>query len=202
MRPQSNLTQQNAAATVKALQERNINVTVVKTGAEARETVLGMLPGGADVAWGTSTTLHQIGLIDALEHGEYRLRHREVTAENDAERRHALRRQASTAHYFLGSVNALAETGEIVCADRSGSRVGGYAYGAGKVILVASAQKIAPDLTGALERLHKVVVPQEDQRIKASGGSGTRIGKLLVIEFEGNPERIHLVLITDEAYGF
>ena len=55
-----------------------------------------------------------------------------------------MRRQGTLAEFFLGSVNALAETGELVFA--SGSQLPAYAYNSGNVIWVAGAQKIAPTL--------------------------------------------------------
>ncbi|MCA1813110.1 MAG: lactate utilization protein [Halobacteriales archaeon] len=45
-------------------------------------------------------------------------------------------RQATLADSFLGSVNALTEDGSLVAADGSGSRIGGYAFGAEHVVLV------------------------------------------------------------------
>jgi hypothetical protein len=51
---------------------------------------------------------------------------------------------------MLGSVHAVTETGSLVTASASGSQLGPYASGAGKVILLVGTQKIVPDLEDAL----------------------------------------------------
>jgi len=54
--------------TVEALRGKGYAVHVVDDGAAAKELILGLLPEGAEVGQGASTTLDQIGVSDALEH--------------------------------------------------------------------------------------------------------------------------------------
>src|SRR5688500_19278566 len=98
-----------------------------------------------------------------------------------------MRRQGTLAEYYLGSVNALAETGELVFASGSGSQLPAYAYTSRNVIWVAGAQKIAPTLDDALRRGREYVLPLEDQRMKSVGNqAGSRISSHLIIE--GGPD--------------
>ncbi|MDP2743582.1 MAG: LUD domain-containing protein, partial [Dehalococcoidia bacterium] len=112
-----------------------------------------------------------------------------------------LRRLSTTAEYFLGSVQAVAETGEVLGTDASGSRQGGYVFGAKNVIWVVGVNKIVADLEMMLKRLHEHVVPLEDARMKKAGSSGTFIGKMVVYEREGVPNRISTILVK-EKLGF
>ena len=57
-----------------------------------------------------------------------------------------------TADVFMLSVNAAAETGELVNIDSSGNRVAGSLWGHEKVYFVFSADKIEPTLEAAIFR--------------------------------------------------
>ncbi len=84
--------------------------------------------------------------------------------------------------YFLGSVHAIAETGEMVIASASGSQLPAYIFTSNNVIWVAGTQKIAPALPDAIKRVEEYVFPMEDARMKKEGAAGSTIGKLLVNE--------------------
>ena len=118
--------------TFAALNERGITPVYVPDLRAALETVLGLIPKGATVAHGSSTTLLEIGLLDRLKDptSGYRYLNAEWQAETDAARRIRLRAKLSAdADYYLGSVQAICETGEVVGADQSGSRQAFYVYG-------------------------------------------------------------------------
>jgi hypothetical protein len=102
---------------------------------------------------------------------------------------------------MLGSVHALTETGSLVTASMSGSQLGPYASGAGRVILVVGTQKIVSDLEEALRRVNEYAFPLEDARAQAAYGIRSGVNKLLVINREVNPGRITVVLV-DEVLGF
>ena len=60
--------------------------------------------------------------------------------------------------------------------------------------------KLVPTLNDGLRRAREVALPLQDQRMKRIGGSGSRIAKLVIYEFE-RPGRITLVLVG-QALGF
>jgi hypothetical protein len=115
-----------------------------------------------------------------------------------------MRREGTLAEFFLGSVNALAETGELVFASGSGSQLPAYAYTSRNVIWVVGAQKIAPTLGDALLRVREYVLPLEDQRQKSLGNkAGSRINRILIIEGEPAYLRRNLTLIlVNQVLGF
>jgi hypothetical protein len=108
------------------------------------------------------------------------------------------------AEFFLGSVNAIAETGELVFASATGSQLPPYAYTSRNIVWVAGAQKIAPTLDDALRRVREYVLPLEDERQKKNGNkAGSFIGRILILEREPAYLRRNLTLIlVDEVLGF
>jgi hypothetical protein len=83
----------------------------------------------------------------------------------------------------------------------SGSQLGPYVSGAGRVVLVVGSQKVVADLDEALRRIDQHVLPLEDGRARAAYGVSTSLNKLLVINREFVPGRITVVLV-DEAIGY
>jgi hypothetical protein len=190
-------------ALLGALERRGFSPVHVATGAQARDLVLEQLPHDALVAHGGSTTLQQIGLIDALrESGSVRYANAQWTAEQDATKRLGIRKALSLhADVFLGSVQAVTRSGEVVGADQSGSRQAFYLYGPGKVVWIVGSNKIVDDLDDALIRLRDVVTPLEDARVKASGLPGTDANKVVIFNGEAILGRITIILV-DESLGF
>jgi len=125
---------------------------------------------------GHSTTLEEIGFDELLSRGDHEwesLPDEIWGIDDDAERQDA-RREAQTAGYFLGGINAIAETGELVAADRSGSRVGAYPFAAGNVVIVSGANKIVPTLDDALDRLESVAYRWRTSARRRRTGSSRR----------------------------
>jgi len=189
--------------TFAALEERGVHAVFASDGKAALETVLGIIPMGSAVAHGTSTTLQQMGLVDHLKQPKsgYRYLNLEWQAENDATLRSRLRGRLSLeSDYFLGSVQAICETGEVIGADASGSRQAFYTFGPPHVIWVAGMNKFVSTMEDGLRRVREVALPQEDRRMKQTGAPGSYIGKLVIYERE-RPGRITLVLVG-ESMGF
>ncbi len=189
--------------TMAAMEARGFHALHVATGADALRTVFDLVPPGSRVAHGSSTTLRQIGLVDALTRGErgYEYANGRWMEEADPQTRTKLRGQLSLgADYFLGSVQAIAETGEVVGSDAGGGRQAFYVFGPPHVIWVAGINKIVPTLDAAIRRVREVALPQEDRRMKSTGAAGSFVGKLVIYERE-RPGRITAVLVG-ETLGY
>jgi hypothetical protein len=106
-----------------------------------------------------------------------------------------LRRRASIADYFIGSVQAIAETGEVFVSSASGSQLAPYVYAARRVIWVAGIQKIMPTFDAAMQRIRGYTLELHDRWLADMGRAPTPIGKLGIIEYESQPGRITLILI-------
>src|SRR5919106_39086 len=182
--PQTSLADETAIQrTVESLKSRNIDTMVVKNGEAAREKLIALVPNGAELYKGTSETLDSIGYSDYVrQSGRYKYLNGAIAAETDPARQRELRRLSSVAEYFVGSVHAVAQTGEVVIASGSGSQLGAYAYGAKHVIWVVGIQKICPTLGDAIARVRGYALEKHDQWLMEHGRSASPLGKLLIYE--------------------
>jgi hypothetical protein len=157
-----------------------------------------MIPEGAEVFKSTSDTLDSIGYSDYLrQSARYKDLHAAITAEPDPAQQRELRRLSTVAEYFIGSVHAIAETGEVVIASGSGSQLGAYVYGAKHVVWVAGVQKICPTLSDAIARVRGYALERHDQWLEERGRAAAPIGKLLIFENEQAAGRVSLILINE-----
>jgi hypothetical protein len=198
--------QERVQRTLDSVNANGIRAELVETKEAALERVRAIIPDGAVVMTGSSVTLQQIGFEEILISGDHPWRNfkADLLAEKDPVKQSAMRREGTLAEYFLGSVNALAETGELVFASGSGSQLPAYAYTSRNVIWVVGAQKISPTLDEALRRVHDYVLPLEDQRQKSLGNkAGSRINRILIIQGEPAYLRRNLTLIlVNQILGF
>jgi hypothetical protein len=181
-----------------ALGRHNIEAIVVETGGEARELVMSMFPEGAEVHWGTSRTLDEIGLTqDLLADGRYDALRPRYLAMDRATQAREIRKLAAAPDFMLGSVQAITDDGALVVVSYSASQIGPYASGAGRVILVVGSQKIVTDLDEGLRRAREHVLPYEDASLRKRIGVPTKLAKLLVIYEEPLPGRVTVVLVRE-----
>jgi hypothetical protein len=187
-----------------ALIEHGFSTHTVADGAAALELIKTMIPAGASVTNGTSKTLEAIGLVEYLKgdtHG-WRNLHAEVLAESDPVKQARLRKESVLADYYLGSVHAVSETGELVIASASGSQLPSIVFTSDHVIFVVSTKKITPTLTDALDRLKTYVFPLEDARMKATGAPGSVLSKTLIYERHPGWGRTMDIIFVNEVLGF
>ncbi len=192
--------------TREALSARGIIVTVVDTRSDALHRLRGLIPAGASVNTGASVTLREIGFEGLLTSGNHPWRNlkAEYLAENDREKQRAMRRQAILADYFLGSVHAVTQTGELVIASATGSQIAPYAFASPNVIWVVGSQKIVATLEDGFRRIREYILPDEEKRMRelTGGKVGTMIGKILIFERESPmlARTVNLLLVR-EAVG-
>jgi L-lactate utilization protein LutB len=195
--------EQVVAETAAAIGKRRIRVIRARDGGEALDALARLVPRGTEVMNGSSTTLIEIGYEALLSSGKtgWTDLHDRITAENDDRKRAELRRRSVTADYFISGANAIAQTGEIVACDMSGSRVGAWPFGAGHLVLVCGINKIVPTLADALRRIREYTYPLEDARARKAYGTPSQIGKCVILAHEKAEGRITLILV-DEPLGY
>ena len=185
---------------VTGLEASGFEVVVVDSAAEALETIQSQVPAGVSVMNGHSTTLEEIGFDEFLSEGDHEwesLPDRIWGIDDDAERQTA-RRESQTADYFLGGINAVAQTGELVAADLSGSRIGAYPFAAGNVVIVTGTNKIVPTLDDAFDRLESVAYPLENERAQEAYGVESAVAKQLIYRRETEEGRTTVVLVREQ----
>lgn len=187
---------------VEAIKSRGIEVFLADSKKEALEKLISLIPKGAEIMNGTSTTLQEIGFVGFLKSGKHGWKNlqEEILKESDWPKQAELRRQATIAEYFLGSVNAISKNGELVACDASGSRVGAYLFSAKNLILVAGVNKITPSLETAMQRVREQAFPLENERAMKAYGMGSSTAKWAIIE-KDRPGRTKLILVK-EKLGF
>ncbi|WP_435362942.1 lactate utilization protein [Haloarchaeobius sp. DYHT-AS-18] len=185
--------------TVENLESRGFDVVVVDDAEAALDAVTAQIPDDVSVMNGHSTTLEEIGFVEYLNEGDHdweNLAGQVWNIDDDAER-HTFRREAQTADYFLGSVNAIAQSGELVAADASGSRIGAYPFAAQHLVLVSGVNKITDDLDAAFDRIEEFAYELENARAQEAYGMESVIAKQLVYRHETEEGRTTLVLVRD-----
>ena len=187
----------------KSLEARGFKVIVVDKKKDALEQLKKMIPWGAEVMNGSSTTLNEIGFTELLANGNlgWKSLHEPILKEKRPEKQAELRRRALLAEYFVTSVNAIAQTGELVASDFSGSRIGALPFAAEKVIVVAGMNKLVPTLADALARDAEYAYPLEDVRAKKAYGMSSGLSKILIYAKEVQPGRTTVILVK-EKLGF
>jgi hypothetical protein len=196
--PYAPATAESISRTIEALAARNVDAVLAESREAALAKLRELVPEGSEVFVNTSETLDAIGYTEYM-HGNdrYLNLHDQMIDQPDPAAQREFRRKTTTADYFVGSVQAIAETGEIVIASSSGSQIGAYSYGARRVILVAGTQKICPSLAEAEARTRGFTLERHDRWLEDRGVAPTPIGKYLVMEHEPVVGRISMLLIPE-----
>ncbi len=188
--------------TAQALQANGMRTYIANNGAKAKQIVLGLLPEGAEVFTSASKTLESLGITAEIDLSDrfkpIRTRLFELRQQN---RLDEMRKLGASPDFIIGSVHAITEQGQILVASGSGSQLGPYAYSAGRVIWVVGAQKLVRNLDEGMRRINEYAYPLEDRRVRQVYGQPSRVNKVLLINGEGRPERITVVLVK-ENLGF
>ena len=148
----------------KALQARNFEAYYCETAEEAKKQAIKLMPKGSSVSWGGSLTIREIGLLDAVEAGDYEIIDRDRA--KTPQERHELMRQAFLCDTYLTSVNAISEEGEFVNVDGMGNRVAAIMFGPNSVIAIVGMNKICKTLEDAYIRARSYASPLNTVRLK------------------------------------
>ena len=140
------------------LEERGYTVRVFSTGKEAAD-YLDAAIDGRSVGFGGSATLDALGVYERLG------KHNETVWHWKWEDPAAARREAMTTDVYLTSVNALAETGELVNIDGAGNGVAATLVGHEKVYYVIGRNKLSATYHEAVWRARNVAAPQRARQL-------------------------------------
>ncbi|MDD2807660.1 MAG: lactate utilization protein [Patescibacteria group bacterium] len=191
--------------TSTVLNNNGIETIMVENSAAALAKIKELIPPGASVMNGSSRTLEEIGFIEYLKSGQHGWNnlHEAIVAEPDQVKQTELRHQAEFSDYYLGSVHALAQTGEFIIGSNTGSQLPHIVYTSPNLIFVISTKKIVPTFADAMTRLKEHVIPLEDVNIMNKYGIHTMLSKIVVFCKE-NPKlgRKVRIIFVNEDLGF
>lgn len=205
-----NITKRNeklAEVVIKGLQSRNISGYYAASKEDALKQALELIPEGSTISMGGCMSAHEIGLINALENGNY----------NYLDRSKMDPREGLLAAYdsdiFLSSANAITNDGIMVNIDGNSNRVSCIAQGPKKVIFIVGMNKVCADLDSAMKRARNVAAPINAQRFdiktpcKETGkcfdckSPDTVCCQFLITRYSKHVGRIHVILVNDDL-GF
>lgn len=195
------------------LKQRHYEAFFCPTAQEAVEKITGMIPEGSSVTWGGSMTIRDMGLTKAL-HNKEGLDIWDRDLAPSREEAQEIYRRAFYADYYLSSVNAMSEDGEIVNIDGNGNRVAAITFGPKRVILVVGINKVAQNLDAAISRARSLAAPANMMRFadlntpcKNDGmchdcKSPDSICNYIQIMRNSHPVGRHIVVIVGEELGY
>ena len=159
---------------VKNLKARHFDAWYCDTKEEALTKALELIPEGSTVGWGGALSAQQIGLMDALNKGNYAAidRDRCTTPEEKAK----AAKDSMFADFFLTGANALSLDGQMVNIDGTGNRLAPICYGPDMILVVAGMNKVEDTLEAAVRRARTVAAPMNKQRfgnVTPCGVTGT-----------------------------
>ncbi len=146
---------------VKALVKRHFDASYVNNKEEALKKALAYIPEESVVSWGGTATCQEVGLIDALRKGNFRIIDRDAAS---PEEKFDIARQALMSDYYIMGSNAISEDGQLVNIDGNGNRLGALIFGPKNVIIVAGINKVAKTLEDAMVRALTIAAPINRQR--------------------------------------
>ena len=187
---------------VHALEANGIHAIVAENGEEAQRIFFELIPEGAEVFLGASVTLETLGIKDEIDTSVRfeALRPKMFTMDRATQARE-IRKLGGAPDYAAGSVHAVTEDGQVLIASNTGSQLGPYASGAGKVIWVVGAQKIVKDLNEGFKRIYEYELPLETEHMRELYNAPTNVNKVLVVNRELRPNRITMIIVKEEL-GF
>lgn len=187
---------------VKALEANGIHTLIAKNGEEANRLFFELVPEGAEVFLGSSVTLEKLGIRDEIDKsGRFDALRPKMFAMNRETQGREIRKLGGAPDFAAGSVQAVTEDGRVLISSRTGSQLGPYASGAGKVIWVVGSQKIVKDLNEGFRRIQEYCYPFEEEHMQQLYNVGTNVDKILVVNSESRLNRITMIIVKEEL-GF
>jgi len=188
--------------TAKALEANNIHTMIAENGEEAKRIFFDLIPEGADVFLGASVTLETLGIKDEIDKsGRFDALRPKMFAMDRNTQGREIRKLGGAPDYAAGSVHAVTENGQVLIASNTGSQLGPYASGAGKITWVVGAQKIVKDLDEGLKRIYEYCLPLEEEHMQELYHMGTGVNKVLIVNKEIRPDRMTMIIVK-EMLGF
>lgn len=156
--------EKRGAILVKNLKSRHFDAYYCATKEDALAKALELIPEGATVGWGGVMSAHEIGLVKALNAGNYNAIDRDQCATPEEKLQAA--KDSMFADVLLTSANALSLDGEMVNIDGTGNRVAAIVYGPKEVLVIAGMNKVTDTLEDAITRARTVAAPLNQQRFQ------------------------------------
>lgn len=186
----------------KALEANGIHTVIAENGEEAKRIFFELIPEGSEIFLGASVTLETLGITQEVDKsGKYDAIRPKTFAMNRETQEREIRKLRGGPDFAAGSVHAVTQDGHVMIASKTGSQLGPYASGAGKIIWVVGAQKFVNDIQEGFKRIYEYDLPLETEHMQQLYNTGTGVNKILIVNREIRPERITMIIVK-EKLGF
>ena len=193
-----------AKTVIKGLESRNMSGYYAASKEEALKQALELIPEESTIAMGGCVSAREIGLVEALEKGNYNYLDRSKMSPRES------LMAAYDADIFLSSANAVTNDGILINIDGNSNRVSCIAQGPRKVVFIVGINnKVCSDLDSAMKRARNVAAPVNAQRFdlnipcRETGkcfdckSMDTICCQFLITRFSRHTDRIHVILVND-----
>jgi NADPH:quinone reductase-like Zn-dependent oxidoreductase len=200
-----------AAKMIKNLKARHFDAFYCKNTSELLNKIHELIPEGCSVSCGGSVSIRDTGILDMIRQGNYEFSDRDAASTPEEKRTIALK--AMDCDYYLASVNAISEDGQIVNIDGNGNRVAACTWGPRHVVYVVGMNKVCQDLDAAIKRARSTAAPINATRFGLEAPcqidgvchdckSPGCICNFISIQRMSAPAGRHIVVLVGEELGF
>lgn len=162
--------EKRAQVLIRNLRSRQFEAYYCQSREQALEKALELIPAGSSVGWGGAASARQIGLMEAVHAGNYRVIDRDRTSTPEA--REKAMRDCLGADVFITGANAISLDGQMVNIDGVGNRVAAIVYGPESILVIAGMNKVVDTLDAAVTRARTVAAPMNKQRFQGQSPCG------------------------------
>lgn len=167
--------------TLSSLHSRHIRGIFAESSEDTIQKIMSLIPNGAVVGIGDSTTTKQLGIPQALKGRGTKVLNpfepkRSQTDPKDAFRWHKnMLKKATVSDFFLTGTNAITLDGRLVNVDAVGNRVAGMFWGHPTSVIVVGRNKIVKNLDEAFYRIRNTIAPNHSRiRSVELGGKNSK----------------------------
>jgi L-lactate utilization protein LutB len=195
--------------TMENLEKHNISAYRAEDEEEALKKIGELIPEGSTIGIGGSMTLFEIGAIDFIRKGNYKVLDRYKEGLTPAEMKEIFRK-GFFADAYLTSSNAVTENGELYNVDGTGNRVASMLYGPDRVIVIVGINKLVKDIEEAVLRVEETAAPANTKRLNKGtpctvtgycmdcNSEGRICNEYTIIRRQGIKGRIHVIIVNKE----
>ena len=147
-----------AKTVIKGLESRNMSGYYAQDKEAALKQALELIPNGSTIAMGGCMSAHEIGLVKALQDGDYNY----IDAQSLNLVRDLWQPMMQISFYPVPMQSQMMASLSII--DGNSNRVSCIAQGPKKVIFIVGINKVCPDLDSAMKRARNVAATANAQR--------------------------------------
>lgn len=149
---------------IKKLKEkltaRGYVTEVVQNKSECADKVMELISPSDTVGFGGSVTMNELNIPTLLVNRGNKIFHTQYAVEGEN-----TYKEAMFADWYLSSVNAVVENGDMINIDGRSNRIASIVFGAQNVLLIFGINKIVSDFDSGINRIRNYVAPLNARRL-------------------------------------